>query len=121
MELKEILSMAGTLALMLAVFAGAYFVSKLVGKRYSVLSDTAKNLSVIESLSIGKDRSLLVIKAADKTFLIGVTERQIAMLCELDPKDFPESAEEKPGMKDFRSTLRDVITGAGRMGKGDKD
>ncbi|NLV86543.1 MAG: flagellar biosynthetic protein FliO [Clostridiales bacterium] len=121
MGLKEILSMAGTLALMLAVFAGAYFVSKLVGKKYSTLSNTAKNLSVISTLSIGKDKSLLVIKAADKAFLIGVTERQITTLCELDPKDFPEPAEEKPHTKDFRSTLKDVISGAGRMGKGDKD
>lgn len=121
MELKEILPMAGTLVLMLAVFAGAYFVSKLVGKKYGALPGRAKNLSVIDSLSVGKDKSLLVIKAADKVFLLGSTERQLTMLCELDPKDFPEPEGEKPGARDFCATLRDVITGAGRMGKGDKD
>lgn len=119
MDFMEVLSMAGTLVLMLAVFAGAYFVSKFVAKKYSPQAGASKNLSIIESLLVGKDKSLLVVRAAERVFLIGSTSREFTFLSELNSEEFPISREKKPQNKDFRSTLRDVISRSGRSGEGE--
>ncbi len=120
MEIKEILSMVGTLILMLAVFVGAYFVSKFVARRYSPKATASRNLSIIENLNIGKDKSIMVVKAAERLFLIGVTCHELSMLSELDPLDFPMTAEPKDQTKDFRTTLRDIITKGSRSAEGEK-
>ena len=107
---SEILSIIGTIVLMIAVFAAAYFVSKYVGKRYKDNYGVSKHITVIESTIIGKDRSLLVVKAGEKAFLIGSTPNEFTLLSELDAQQFAADSEAlAPAQKDFISTFREVI------------
>ncbi len=95
---------------MIAVFAAAYFVSKYVGKRYKSNYGFSKHISVIVSTIIGKDRSLLIVKAGGKAFLIGSTPNEFTLLSELDAQQIAADSEiPEPTQKDFVSTFRDVI------------
>ncbi len=122
-DLKEIVSMIGTVVLMIGVFVAAYYVSKFVGKNYKPRYGFSKAITVIDSTNIGKDRSLLVVKAAGKVLLIGSTAHEITLLSELDADQFTEAQEaQDPLKKDFVSTFRDVLKSKIRKpGEGEDD
>ena len=107
---SEALSVIGTIVLMIAVFVAAYFVSKYVGKHYKPNYGFSKNISVIDSTAIGKDRSLLLVKVGEKNLLIGSTPNEITLLSEFPAEQF--TADSQAGQappKDFLTTFRSVI------------
>lgn len=106
----EILSIVGTIVLMIAVFAAAFFVSKYIGKHFKPYSGSSGRICIIENVPVGKDRSLLIVKTGGKVFLIGSTPNEFTMLSELDIEQFAaDSKIEEPLPKDFISTFRDVL------------
>lgn len=111
MNWTEILSMIGTIVLMIAVFVGAYYVSKFVGKRYQTRYDFSKNISILESRNIGKDKALLIVKAGDKAFLVGSSPHQLTLIGELNPDGLVEVTNEMPEKRDFSSVLRTALKG----------
>ncbi len=111
-SIGEVLSMVGTLLLMIAVFVGSYYVSKLVGKRYSLHdSGASKKLKVIESTPVGKDSAIMVIKAGERVYLIGTTPRELTFLSELDAESFPDTPGNEIPRQSFGSILRSAISG----------
>lgn len=104
---------------MLAVFVGAYYVSKFVGKRYQPRYGLSRNITVLDSAAVGKDRSLLIVKVGEKAFLIGSAPQAFTLLSELDAQQLAAaSAEAPPPQKDFLSVFRGVIKGR-RPGDGE--
>jgi flagellar biosynthetic protein FliO len=114
----EILSMIGTVVLMIAVFVGAYYVSRFVGKKYQPRNGTSRNISILESQPVGKDRALIVVKAANKAFLVGATPHEFTLISELNPDDLSDLPESKPSKKDFSSVFRSVIMGGDKKQNG---
>jgi flagellar biogenesis protein FliO len=115
----EVLSIIGTVVLMLAVFVGAYYVSKYVGKHYQPGHGFSKNITVLDSANVGKDRALLIVRVGEKAFLIGSAPQAFTLLSELDAEQFAAvSAEAPPSQKDFLSVFRGVIKGR-KPGDGD--
>lgn len=107
---SEALSIIGTIVLMIAVFAAAYFVSKYVGKHYRPNYGSSKNITVLESTVIGKDRSLLLVKVGEKAFLIGSTPNEFTFLSELSFDQFASDSETEQALpNDFITTFRSVI------------
>lgn len=115
---KEILSMIGTVILMIAVFVGAYYASKFVGKNYQPRYGMSKNLSILESHSVGKDKALLIVKTANKAFLVGSTPHSFTLISELNPDEIVDVTENMSAKKDFSSVLRTAL--AGRLKKQDE-
>ncbi len=109
------LSAAGTLLLILAIFVGAYYVSKIVGGRYrSADAGSAGNIEMIEKKIIGKEQYLAIVKVSGKTLLIGVTQGQIQKLEELDDTllKMPKAA---PGATpDFLNVFKETYKKAGK-------
>lgn len=106
MDWREVLSVVGTLALMIAVFAGAYYFSKYFGKRYGTRSGPTKNLSILEGQSVGKDGALLIVKVAGRAFLVGATPREFTFLSELDPETLEEPDDPDATKKDFSTAYK---------------
>jgi flagellar biogenesis protein FliO len=105
-SLGQAASMIGTVILMIGVFVGAYYVSKFVGKRYQPRNGAAKNISILESQNVGKDKSILLVKAANRVFLIGSAPNEFSLISELDPDSIIDVQETSPLKKDFSSILR---------------
>ena len=77
-EVMAMISTIGTLLFMIAIFIGAYFVSKMIGGHYQNGSVMGKpKIQVIEKKVVGRDQSLILVKIADKTVLLGVTQHGI--------------------------------------------
>ena len=109
-EITGMLSLIGTLVLMVATFVGAYFVSKIVAGQYQNTSDTGKNgIKIIEKRLIGKDQSILIVNVGGKVLLLGATPQSIQKLDELD--DFCIMKEEKNQQQtqSFQTILKKIV------------
>ncbi len=104
----QVLSMVGTLLLMLLVFVGAYFAARWMGRNYRGrgVSGQAAHMQLLERLPLGKDQSLLVVRVEDRVFLLGATPQHIEKLDELAPDLFAQAVEGEPGGGDFLSVLK---------------
>lgn len=79
----------GTMLLMLLLFAGilflAWYTTRFIARKSGpVAGKNSANLQVLEKLSLGQDKCLLLVKAADKTLLVSAAGDQLRMLCEVE-------------------------------------
>lgn len=80
--LKMILALA---IVIVAIYGGIYLLKKLTGRKHSSRSGTSL-LEVLETAYIDPKKSLSLVRVANKSVLIGVTDNQISVLTELDPQ-----------------------------------
>lgn len=62
----------------------AYFATKKMGKRFSIKGVGNKNIKILESVSIGQNKMIMIVETAGKTLLMGVTQNEITLISELD-------------------------------------
>lgn len=82
--LKDVLSVIFMLVMFALILYLAYVTTKLIGKKYSVNGKKFKNLKVLETISIGADRQLVIVSTAGKCLLLGATSHNVSLICELD-------------------------------------
>lgn len=88
----------------------AYFATKKMGRRLSIRGVGSKNIKILENISIGQNKSIAIIETAGKVLLIGITQNDITLICELDENMIDRNEDEKSssGMefsKAFKSAL----------------
>lgn len=100
----------------------AYISTKLLGKRYSLKSVGGRKIKIIDSVSVGQGKIILIVKAGKKTFLVGAASESINLIGELDSEDFiEEEISQETGM-DFKTALKTVLEkNFGRKIKNDKE
>jgi flagellar biosynthetic protein FliO len=80
----SILKMLAALAVVIAlIYLAIYLLKKFMG-RGRVGGGKARVLEILETAYIDPKKSLSLVRVADKSVLIGVTDNQISMLTELD-------------------------------------
>ena len=87
-QLPTILSLLGTLVLMVLIFVGAYAASRFMGRRYQG-GGRSGGMDVLARMPLGRDSTLLAVRVAGKVLLLGVTPHHIEKLDELDPAALP--------------------------------
>jgi flagellar biosynthetic protein FliO len=80
----NILQSFGVLILAVAVIAGIMFLIKKISTQ-RMESKTSVDLKVISKITLQPKNHLFVVKVADKTLVLGVTDNTINILTELDP------------------------------------
>jgi flagellar biosynthetic protein FliO len=76
--------LAALAVVVVCIYVGIFLLKKLMNKRYTG-SRGSSLLEIIETAYIDPKKSLSLVRVADKSVLIGVTENQISVLTELDP------------------------------------
>lgn len=81
----------------------AYITTKVVGRRYGTSARTGSNLKLIESLPLGNDKNIMIVKAADKVLLLGVTAQHVELISELDEQtlEIPLTDSTVPSFKEI--------------------
>ncbi|MBN2222409.1 MAG: flagellar biosynthetic protein FliO [Vallitaleaceae bacterium] len=74
------------LFLFLAIILLAYYVSYMVAK-FQKKTKKGSNLEIIEAISIGQQKNILLLRVGKKHILLGVTKTQIVHLLELEEDD----------------------------------
>ena len=101
-------SMVGAFVLMVLIFVGAYYATKLMGRHYSSQGASSRDMRVIDKLFLERDRFLLIVEAGGKVLLLGVSPQRIDTLAELDREaltDLPPAQENT----DFLSLLKNRL------------
>lgn len=84
----------------------AYVGTKFISTRYAKMS-SGKNIKVLERIALGQDKSLVLITLNKKAYLLGVTGKDISIVCQLDEEELAAVGEEKQA--DFLSLLTDGL------------
>lgn len=124
-------SFIGQIGVILATLLGialilylTYISTKFIGRRFSLKSVGGKKLKVIESVSIGQGKTLLIVRVGEKTFLVGAASESIHLIGELDSSEFKEPENNLPsenGM-DFKTAFKTVLeNNFGKKKKKDND
>ncbi len=77
------LTLLWTLICLILILFLAYFSVKLLAKKQRI-SGAGKLIKVLDQVSIGQDKVLVVVKVADKTMLIAMSSNTVTKVCELD-------------------------------------
>ncbi len=84
----------------------AYFTTRFIGTKYD-RSSTGKYISVIDTVNIGMDKQLMVLKVSEQFMLISVCGKNIEFLSEIKISGYDEQDQksEKPGSMEFKGIL----------------
>ena len=112
----DLLSLLGVLLVLVLVLAGCYMVTRWAGAGLAGggfgSTGQQRRMKVVERLPVGKDQSLLVVKLADRYYLLGCSPSGVSLLRELTEEEGAlwaapptgESREKTP--PDFHDMLR---------------
>jgi flagellar biogenesis protein FliO len=89
-------------AALVGVCALAVAALRLVGRRGAV----GRALRLRAHLPLGARRSVYVIDAGGRSFLVGAGDGALSLLAELDPKELPDGA---PAAAPFAEALRSLV------------
>ena len=98
---SSFLDFLGYLIVFCAILFLAWLTTRFVGKR-AVGDGRAKRMKVVETLSLGVDRSLLLVRVGEKHYLMAASRGRMDFMSEVDPGE-PPAEPERPS--DFRSIL----------------
>jgi len=88
MQPGDLLSLLGILALMVGILAGAYYFTRWAGKGLGTLPGLGgQNLRVLDQIRVGRDQSVLVVRAGARYFLVGAAPSGVSLLAELSPEE----------------------------------
>ena len=78
-----------TLLIVVAILYGAFWATKFIGQGYASASNS-RNMNIVEQVTIGRDKSIAVVKAGDSFYMVGITPGSINLISELKDEDKAE-------------------------------
>lgn len=105
----EVLRLLGALAAIVFIFYLAWLVPRVIAKRDHLGHLSGRHLRVMEKVPLGKDTFLVLVKAADRLMLLGVTPGGITHLGDMDPA-LAEPAEPPPDARPFSEIFREAVS-----------
>ena len=81
--LSGIFTAISTLCIVAVIIYFSYVAAKLVAKG-SVRASHSKYMRMVDQMPVGQNRAVSVIQVGDRYFLLGIAEKQIDMLAELE-------------------------------------
>ena len=114
MQPKDLLSLVGILAVLAGILAGSYYFTRWAGQGLGTLPGLGgQNLRVLDRINVGRDQSVLLIKAGQRYLLLGCTPTGLTLLAELTQEEgenweAPASPEGPEGKRplDFRALMQ---------------
>jgi len=89
--MDSILTALSSLGILLLILCGAYLTSKWFAQKQQRLS-VSRHMEVLDSLSVGRERWFLLLKAGERIYLVGVTHQGMRTLGEFPASELgPEN------------------------------
>ena len=87
---KLIFQLIFGLILFVSILYLSYVATKGISKKLSLNGRGGKNLKIIESVSVGRESSMLLVKAGEKILVVGATSHSLTLISELSPDEINE-------------------------------
>ncbi len=100
----------GTLLGIALILYLAYISTKLLGKKFSFKSGGNRKIKILDNVSVGQGKSILIVQTGTKTFLVGAAAESINLISELNSEEF--ITEEEPTEQsqiDFKTAFKTVL------------
>lgn len=81
--LGGMLTAVGTLCIVVLIIYLSYVAAKLVAKG-SARAGHSQYMRMVDQIPVGQNRSVSIIQVGDRYFLLGIAEKEIGMLAELE-------------------------------------
>lgn len=107
MTAGDVLSLIAMLGGFFLILFLAYWATKVLARGYAA-GGTGHMIEVLDRMGLGQEKQLLVVKAAGKVLLLGVTAHHIEKLEELDAGELPE-APPSPQSGAFFAALKSAL------------
>ena len=105
----KLFTVIGTLIIFAGILYLAYISTKLLGKRFSLGNQGSKNMKVLESMPVGQDKMLFIVKVGEKTMLMGSSKDHMEYLCDLADSDLVfDSQTQQDG--DFSQIFKNALS-----------
>lgn len=106
--LSGMLTAVGTLCIVVLIIYLSYVAAKLVAKG-SIRAGHSQYMRMVDQMPVGQNRSVSVIQVGDRYFLLGIAEREISMLAELEEEGLVpleiEGSASQAAMPDFKDLM----------------
>lgn len=115
-KMQAVITLLVSLVGFVFIIALAYFLLRLLGKKYQTAASGTGYIKVMDRINVGPDRTLCIVRAAGKTMLLGVTPHHIELLGDLEEDKLvapPPAAAVSP----FFETLEQLMRGHRPQGK----
>ncbi len=103
------------------ILAATYYATKFVSSKANRMMQ-GKHMRIVETISIGTDKKIILLKAGEKYLLISSSGKNMEFLTEIEIEDAVEEDILKPSVPkvDFRRIFEFVNKAAGKAEKTDK-
>lgn len=119
--MMDILSMIGSLALIILVLVFTYYATRWYARRMGQ-SGQGKYMKLIDRTQLGTGACVAIVRIDKKYYLLGVGDKSVRLICELpdfEEDSGPEPAEQPPFSQIFRQMADKVRDGMrGKDGDG---
>lgn len=105
----KLFTVIGTLIIFAGILYLAYISTKLLGKRFSLGNQGSKNMRVLESMPVGQDKMLFIVKVGEKTMLMGSSKDHMEYLCDLADSDLVFDSQTQQG-GDFSQIFKNALS-----------
>ena len=98
------------IAAVILILVLAWWWSRFLGRKMSA-SAGGRYMKVIDSVMIGRDKQLLLVRIKEETFLIGVSQQQVSFMTKVSGdfgSEAPDAGKTAPGMP-FKDALDTVL------------
>ncbi len=113
--MKEWLSLVWVLVCVVVIICLAYWFTKYVvgqGRLNGLgMSPGTEQFKVLARLNLGREQMLVLVRAGERCFLLGITPSAISTLAEFtrEEAELWQAAQEPPAAPSFREALRTVL------------
>ena len=113
-RVADFFSVVGSLALIVLIMVGAYYATRWYARRAGTTYG-GKNIRIVDKAAVGNSASIVIACVEGRYLLLGVSDKNIQLLCELE--DFQETETGTPtGMESFSSLMQSLLKKEKRTG-----
>ena len=99
-SLESFIQLLGALVIFLMILGATYFTTRWIGN-YQQINMRNKNLQILESIKVGTNKFICLVKAGDIYLIVAVGKDEVTMLAQLTEEQLSEVP------------IRDVVAGNG--------
>jgi flagellar protein FliO/FliZ len=112
--MTDLMNMISGLLVLVLVLLLAWLCSRFLGKRMAYRTKS-KYMNVVDQITVGQDRQVVILKVKDETFLVGSSPAGIELLTKLEGEyeedDGTPSNVDKESFKSYLARYRETLSG----------